>query len=385
MLEWICRADMYSSMPSSTDIVIIGAGMAGASLASVLAASRSVVIIEAEEVAGYHATGRSAAFWQESYGGVGVQPLTSASEQALAHPDADFSEISFLRPRGALVIGRQHEGGDVDDFQRRFARRGVPVERLSRNQLKSRAVGLRPEWSEAAEEPSCRDIDVAALHQAYLRDAKRKGARLVTGAKISSASFRNKMWHINTSAGTVTSPLVVNAAGAWADHVASLCGVQPIHIQPYRRTMVQLRLNAAVPASLPLIQHVNGEFYFKGEGPSRIWLSPHDETPCDPCDAAPTEWDVALAIERFQSVVDWPIAAVERKWAGLRSFAPDRLPVFGADPGCPSFIWCAGQGGFGIQTAPAISALLGFELGVAIADPAIAAVDAAAFSPQRFR
>jgi D-arginine dehydrogenase len=157
-----------------------------------------------------------------------------------------------------------------------------------------------------------------------------------------------------------------------------------VAIQPYRRTVLQVRLDVPVPAALPLVVHVGGQFYFKGESDGRVWLSPHDETPSPPCDAAPEEIDVALAIERLQAVVDWPVAAVERKWAGLRSFAPDRLPVFGADPREPAFIWCAGQGGFGIQTAPAISGLLAAELGAPKASGAVGAVDPVPFSPARF-
>jgi D-arginine dehydrogenase len=146
--------------------------------------------------------------------------------------------------------------------------------------------------------------------------------------------------------------------------------------------VVQLRLADDVPASLPLTIHVGGEFYVKGEGPSRIWLSPHDETPDMPRDVAAEEWDVAVAIDRMQGAFDWTIAAVERKWAGLRSFAPDRLPVFGADPAHDGFFWCAGQGGFGIQTAPAISALLAAAItGTA---GAVGGVDAAPFAPARF-
>jgi D-arginine dehydrogenase len=376
---------MKSASQSSADIVIIGAGIAGASMASRLAPTRSVLLIEAEDFAGYHATGRSAAFWQESYGGPDVQPLTSASERLLEHPPADFSTRPFLSERGAFVIGRRHEAGQISDFIRLYAQRHVAVKPVAQVELYRHVAGLRSEWSEAAHEPSCRDIDVAALHQAYLASAMRAGGQLQTRARILKARHDGRMWRITTQRGDVSAPMVLNAAGAWADQVAQIFGARPVGLQPFRRTMVQLRLNAHVPASLPLIAHVGGDFYFKGAGDGRIWLSPHDETRMDPCDVSPEELDVALAIDRFQSVVDWPIAAVERKWAGLRTFAPDRLPVFGADPDVPSFIWCAGQGGFGIQTAPAISALLGEQLGVAIEDEKILAVDAAPFSPKRFR
>lgn len=373
-----------AAIPSDTDVLIVGAGIAGASLAAELAPHRRVLMIEAEEVAGFHATGRSAAFWQESYGGVGVQPLTAASFEALANPDPAFSGRPFLTPRTALVIGQGEEAGAVDDFVARFGAQGVEVARLSPCDLAGRVAGLRPGWSEAAFEPSCRDIDVGGLHAACLRAAKRAGALLATRAPLVAAQRSDGGWLVETGQGTIRAALIVNAAGAWADGVAAACGIAPVGIQPYRRTVVQVRLAVPTPAALPLIAHIGGAFYFKGESEGRIWLSPHDETACDPCDAAPDELDIALAIDRLQSVVDWPIAAIERKWAGLRSFAPDRLPIFGPDPREPAFVWCAGQGGFGIQTAPAIAGLLAWQLGASVPRGAIAALDPVPYSPGRF-
>jgi D-arginine dehydrogenase len=217
-----------------------------------------------------------------------------------------------------------------------------------------------------------------------LRAAKRAGASLATRATLDGARRVGQGWEVRVGTETVHADIVVNAAGAWADPVAARCGVKAVGIQPYRRTVVQLRLDRPIPASLPLVIHVGGSFYFKGESEGRVWLSPHDETPSEPCDAAPEDLDVALAIDRMQQVVDWPIAAVERKWAGLRSFAPDRIPVFGADSQVPGFFWCAGQGGFGIQTSPAIGALLAAELGAPAPQGAIGRVDPAPFAPSRF-
>lgn len=375
---------MASAPPSDIDVLIVGAGIAGASLAAVLAPHRAVLMIEAEDMPGFHATGRSAAFWQESYGGVGVQPLTAASFDALAHPDPGFSDRPFLLPRSALMIGRGDEAAAVDDFVTEFGVQGVEVSRLTATGLAGRIDGLRPEWSEGAYEPSCRDIDVGGLHAAYLRAAKRAGALLSVRTPLVSARRTGQGWVAETGQGTIRTAVVVNAAGAWADEIARVCGASPVGIQPYRRTLAQVRLGVPTPSTLPLIGHIGGDFYFKGESEGRIWLSPHDETPSDPCDAAPEEIDVALAIDRLQSVVDWPIAAVERKWAGLRSFAPDRLPVFGPDPAIPDFFWCAGQGGFGIQTAPAVAALAATQLGAPVPTGAIAAIDPAVYAPSRF-
>lgn len=378
------RRVMSDALPSSTDVLIVGAGIAGASLAAALAPHRSVLMIEAEDQPGYHATGRSAAFWHETYGGPRVQPLSTASFGLLLKPPAGFSHRGFLSPRAALNLGRREESAVVDAFASEFAAKGVDIERVAGAEVERIVPGIRPEWSEAAYEGACSDIDVGALHAAYLRAAKRAGAQLATRAGLTEARRTRRGWAVRVGHETVHANIIVNAAGAWADRVAELCGVAPLGIQPYRRTVVQLRLGVPVPASLPLVIHVGGSFYFKGESEGRIWLSPHDETPSEPCDAAPEELDVAIAIDRLQQVVDWPIAAVERKWAGLRSFAPDRIPVFGADSRVLGFYWCAGQGGFGIQTSPAIAALLAAELGASAPAGAIGAVDAAPFAPSRF-
>jgi D-arginine dehydrogenase len=375
---------MTGALPSDIDVLIVGAGIAGASLAAELAPHRRVLMIEAEDVPGYHATGRSAAFWQESYGGIGVQPLTAASFDTLMTPDPAFSDHAFLSPRTAVMIGRRGEAAAVDGFVAEFAAQGVEVSRLSPTALAGHIPHLNPEWSEAAFEPSCRDIDVGALHGAYLRAARRAGALLSVRAPLLSARRSRDCWAVKTGQGALRAAIIVNAAGAWADRLAIACGAAGVGIQAYRRTLAQVRLGVPTPAALPLIGHIGGDFYFKGEGEGRIWLSPHDETPSDPCDAAPEEIDVALAIDRLQSVVDWPIAAVERKWAGLRSFAPDRLPVFGPDPHVPDLVWCAGQGGFGIQTAPAIAALLAWQLGAPAPRGAIGDIDPATYAPSRF-
>lgn len=375
---------MSAAPPSVIDVLIVGAGIAGASLAAALAPWRRVMLIEAEDSPGYHATGRSAAFWHETYGGAQVQPLSVASFDTLARPAPEFSERGFLSPRTALTVGRRSEATAVDAFTTEFRAKGVDVLRMGAADIARSIPGVRAEWSEASYEAACSDIDVSALHASYLRAAKRDGAHLAIRAPLASARRAGGGWEAHVGGETIHAALIVNAAGAWADRVAAACGVAPIGIRPYRRTVVQLRLGVAVPAELPLIVHVGGDFYFKGESEGRVWLSPHDETPVEPHDAAPEDVDVAIAVDRLQAVVDWPVAAVERKWAGLRSFAPDRVPVFGADPHQPGFIWCAGQGGVGIQTSPAIAALLAAELGAPPPGGIIGAVDPTPFAPSRF-
>ena len=334
-------------MTERYDIAIIGAGIAGASLAAELGPHARVLLIEAEQTPGYHATGRSAAFWTESYGGPGVQPLTSASGPIL---DA----LGVLRSRGALTIAREGQTGELDRFARSFADLGVRVERLGPAAIAERIPGLRPGWVAGAYEPDCSDIDVAALHQHYLAQAGHQSVDLVTRAEVVAI---DQGWILTYADGnSVSAEVIVNAAGAWADRIAELAGVPRLGIQPYRRTVAQLRTSPRATDALPLVLDLSERFYFKPEA-GRLWLSPHDETPTEPCDAAAEEEDVALAIERLGGVVDWHVERVEHRWAGLRSFAPDRLPVYGIDARNPKFFWFAGQGGFGIQTAPAAAQL----------------------------
>ena len=366
---------------SRYDVAVIGAGMAGASLAAEIAGARTVILIEAEAQPGYHSTGRSAAFWSETYGGPAIQPLTTASGAFLAAPPADFADSSFLVPRGAIHIARAEGRPALDALAASFAASGVPLRPLDRAGIP--IDGLRPGWDIGLAEPSCADIDVARLHAAYLKRARTRGAALATDARVVGVR-RGKMWRIETRAGTIEAATLVNAAGAWADEVAAMAGVRPIGIQPYRRTMVQLRVDPPAPADLPLIVDALGRFYFKPEAGGRLWVSPHDETPCAAGDCAAEEIDVAIAIDRLQQVVDWRVERVERAWAGLRSFAPDRLPVYGPDPGDAGVFWYAGQGGFGIQTAPAAAKLAAALLLGEAGDPMIAAVDPALYLATRF-
>jgi D-arginine dehydrogenase len=367
---------------SDYDIVIIGAGMAGASFAAALAGDKKIALIEAEDRPGYHSTGRSAAFWTESYGGPLVQPLTTASGPFLAEPPASFSEHGFLTQRGALYLGTAGDNHHAKAMISEFGDSGVQMERLAAQQIAQHVPGVCAEWDHAIWEPSCCDIDVAALHAAYLRQAKRLGGDLICSAQLHSANWRNKGWDVETKQGVLRANVLVNAAGAWADQVAQICGINALNIQPYRRTIIQLRVDPPAPDDLPLVIGMDGSFYFKSAGSGRVWLSPHDETPSPACDTAPDEIDVATAIHRLQDVVDWKILGIETKWAGLRSFAADRLPVIGPDPDNPAFFWMAGQGGFGIQTAPAIAQLAASLLTEQAMVPD--GVNAERYAPRRF-
>ncbi len=347
--------------------------MAGMSLAAATAGSGRTVVLDAEDQPGYHATGRSAAFWTESYGGPGVQPLTTASGPFLRSG-------GFLTPRGALTLAEANRESELRDFAEALGAMGIRTEPMDRDALMARVPGLLDGWTSGVLEPSCCDIDVAALHQHYVSQSRQADVEIINRARVEHVDREERGWRLRlASGGEITCDVLVNAAGAWADEIAGLAGVRKLGIVPMRRTITQLKLSQEVPVDLPLVLDLDGRFYFKPES-GRLWLSPHDETPSPPCDAAPEEIDVATAIARLEGVVDWKVERVERSWAGLRSFAPDRLPVYGFDPRVPGFFWCVGQGGFGIQTAPAAAELAASLLLGRQAGP----IDPAPYLPDRF-
>ena len=335
------------------DILIVGGGIAGASLGARLAGQARVTLIESEDLCGRHSTGRSAAFWVASLGSSPGRKLSIASKPMF---DAGWpgSDTPLLRRRGTVHLTGAH-GDSVEGAEDLVGEHALI--HLDRAELDKMVPGLREQWTGAWYEPTCADIEVAAFHAACLAAVRRKGGEVLTDAALRSAKRAGDCWQAETAAGAISAGILVNAAGAWADDVAKRCEVRPLGLQPMRRTVVQIRVGRGGLRDLPLVTDLHDSFYFKGEGDRSVWVSPLDETPVDPCDAAPEEIDVATAIDRFERAVDWPVEAVERKWAGLRTFAPDRLLKLGFDPQAPGFFWCAGQGGMGIQTAPAVSLL----------------------------
>ncbi len=359
------------------DVLIVGGGIAGASLGARLAGAMGVILIETEDLCGRHSTGRSAAFWEASLGSGPARRLSFASKPMF---DAGWpgSATPLLRRRGTVHLTGPHgdklEGADELTGEHALAW-------LDRGALDAMIPGLRGQWTGAWFEASCADIEVAAFHAACLAAVRRAGGEVRADAALRSASRSGDFWEADTAAGPIRASILVDAAGAWADDVAIRCGVAPIGLQPMRRTVVQLRVGRTGLRDLPLVTDLHDSFYFKGEGDNSIWVSPLDETPVDPCDAAPEEIDVATAIDRFQKAVDWPVEAVERKWAGLRTFAPDRVMKFGFDAEAPGFFWCVGQGGMGIQTAPAASLLCATLIRGEPLPEELAGIDPADFAP----
>lgn len=378
---------MEAELRREFDVAIVGAGIAGASLAYFIGDSARVVLLEAEALPGYHTTGRSAAFWVATYGGPGVEPLTTASRAFLQAPPPGFGERSLLGPRGGLHLAPPGDEATLDRLVAEFEASGLRFERLDAAALAARYPILREEWArDALYEPDSYDIDVARLHHGLLAGARRAGAELLGDAEVTATTRNRDGWDIATRAGPVRAATLVNAAGAWGDAVAALAGAAPLGLRPLRRTMAVLETDPAPPADLPVVLDACGSFYFKPDA-GRIWVSPHDEIDDVARDVRPEEFDVATAIDRFERVARPKVRRLERSWAGLRTFAPDRLPVYGFDPQVPGFFWCVGQGGFGIQTAPAAGALaaallLGRPLAGELADRGL---DPARYAPDRLR
>jgi D-arginine dehydrogenase len=370
---------------SQTDILIIGAGIAGASAAAELACTHRVTLLEGETAPGYHSTGRSAAVFSESYGNAAVRALTRASRDFFYHPPPQFSPYPLLKPRSWLHVASASQAAALEQFLATEdittrARRISPEEALALSPL------LRPETAAAggAYEKDAADIDVDALHQGYLRLVRQRRGIVLTSADVTAITRSAGKWRVASTAGDFQAAVVINAAGAWADRVASLAGVAPMRIQPCRRTAALVELSSGeISDAWPVTIDIEEAYYFKPDV-GLLLVSPADESPVEPCDVQPEELDVAIAIERLERATSVTVKRVRRTWAGLRSFAPDRSPVIGFDESAPGFFWLAGQGGYGIQTAPAAAALAAALVRDEECPLELAGFDPAAVSPVRF-
>jgi D-arginine dehydrogenase len=370
------------------DFIIIGAGMAGASAAAELAPFGSVLVLEKEDHPGTHATGRSAAFYSQTYGNETIRLLTSASRSFFMDPPTGFCEAPLLSPSGALFIGRADQTKSLDQHFQETASAAEGVTREDANFARQKCPALRPNYvAGCVWESGSQAIDVNALLQGYLKSAKHTGAIFKFGINISAIEQSGDGWTIRANTGDFSCNTLINAAGAWADQIAQLAGIAPIGLAPLRRSVCVI--DGPEDQSCkdwPLVIDVDEEFYFKPDG-NMLWLSPADETLVEPCDAYPEDMDIAHAVDRFEKATTLKVKRVHHQWAGLRTFAPDKAPVAGFEPSAPGFFWLAGQGGYGIQTAPAmakLSAALARRQNMP-ADLIGRGLDESALSPIRFR
>jgi D-arginine dehydrogenase len=367
------------------DVAILGAGILGASAAWRLAqAGARVVLLEMETRPGYHTTGRSAALYETAYGPDIVRHLTQASGEFFMRPPAGFAETPLLSPRGTMFIAARAHSAEIDQALA-DALPGT-VREISRAEAIARCPVLNPDWLDRAlANDEAQDMDVATIHQGYLRGFKAAGGTLACDAGARALERSNGVWRIDTPAGRFEAGIVVNAAGAWADEVAALAGVVRVGVSPKRRTAFVFEAPVD-PQSWNFVCEIAEDFYFKPEA-GLVLASLADETPSPPCDAQPEEIDIAECAARIEEATSLRIGRIKRKWAGLRSFVADRRPVVGRDSAEPSFVWLAAPGGYGIMTSPALGELCASL----VLDRALPAglvqhgVDPAALSPARLR
>jgi len=339
-------------MSAQVDIIVIGAGIAGTSAASALSENNSVVVLERESQPGYHSTGRSAATWAPFYGPEVIRELTALSYPLLSNPCAEFADSAFTSGKGELVVCPHSHQDELDHHL------ALGMQRLSATDALNMVPLLKLEANDQVlYTDQMLDIDVDRLHQAYIQYTRQQGGELICNAEVKSIEHIDSQWHVVTTQGDWVSPVVINAAGAWADEIAKLAKVTPVGIQPKRRSAALVPfLDEHRMADWPMIFGAGESFYCTPFG-NGLMISPADETDVDPCDIWPEELDIAKGIDEFQRRINYDVERVVHKWAGLRNFAPDGNPVVGFDKQADGFFWLAGQGGYGIQTSPALAAL----------------------------
>jgi D-arginine dehydrogenase len=337
------------------DFLVVGSGIAGASIACELAPHAKVIVAEQEDRAGYHTSGRSAAMYIVSYGVAPVRMLTAASRAFFDSPPDGFADYPLLTPRGCLTIARADQFERLAQEERALAETASVFREIGEAEAKALVPRLKDgAAARALYEPDSADIDVAALLQGFMRLAKARGAEFRVDAGLTALDRHGQFWRASLSDGeTIVAGTLIDAAGAWADTVAGLAGLSALGLTPKRRTAILIDPPAGVEIDgWPNVLDVSEQFYFKPQS-GLILASPGDETPSPPVDAAPEELDIAVCVDRIQAAADLPVRRVTRAWAGLRTFAPDHAPVIGHDPRAAGFFWFAGQGGYGMQTSPA--------------------------------
>src|SRR6185437_4483480 len=369
------------------DFIIVGGGIAGASAAYELAAHARVLVLERESQPGYHTTGRSPALFVQTHGPAVIRALSRAAKDFFLNPPNGFAEHPLLTERGMLLIGRSDQSAMLEQNFAQSSRHIAGVRRLDATQACTLVPLLREEYvAGAVLDPEAMDMDVHAVHWGFIRGMRARGGKLVTGAELLGLERNVDGWIARTTAGDFAEPVVVNAAGAWCDVVGAMASAGPIGLVPKRRTaFIFDPPPAAEIAKWPSVIDVGEEFYFKPDA-GKFLGSPADQTPMEPCDVQPDDFDVALAVDRIQRAARIPVAHVNRKWAGLRSFVADGCPVVGYDPRVEGFFWLAGQGGYGIETSPSmgrLTASLALRRGVP-SDLAAQGVTETVVSPARF-
>jgi D-arginine dehydrogenase len=341
-------------MTTDCDFLVIGAGVSGAAAAWELAALGSTILLEMEDQPGYHSSGRSAALYTPNYGPALVREICQAAGVFFNAPPAGFAEHPLLTPRGALTLGIDDPEGAIDELLK-GAPPAHPIEEISLDRAMALCPLIRPGvFRRAILEPGVMDMDAAAIHQGYLRGFKARGGRLAVSATVTAFERNRGAWIAVTASERFRAPVIVNAAGAWADRIGALADAARIGLQPCLRTVILVDVPPEFcRPSQPVGEVVETWHYFKPEA-GRILASPGDETPVDPMDAYPDDLVIAELADYLERHTLLKIERIQRSWAGLRSFVPDHCPVVGLDPRAQGFFWLAGQGGYGIMMSPVL-------------------------------
>lgn len=341
-------------MSENYDVIVIGAGIAGISAAAELSAHGRTLVLEMEDQPGYHATGRSAAYFAPSYGNRVIRGITHASEHFFRKPPEGFCETELIQARSAVFISRQ----DQRNFHEALKKEQSGLEELDGTGLRQRVPLLKESYANSALwDDRGGDIEVSTLLQGYLKLFRQRGGTLCTARPVSSLNWDRGNWQIQAGQESFSAPVVINAAGAWADEIAQLAGLEQLKLVPKRRTVVLIDKPAELDTKdLPLVIDVEEEFYFKPDA-GQLLLSPANEDPSEPCDCRPEELEIAIAVDRFETATGIEVQKINHSWAGLRTFAPDKTFVAGFDPRCEGFFWLAAQGGYGVQSAPGMAQL----------------------------
>lgn len=366
------------------DYLIVGGGIAGASAAYELAPFGKVLLLEAEDAAGYHATGRSAALFTRNYGGPVVRLVNASSAAFFKSPPPDFTQTPLLTPRGCLTVAKHEQSKVIDDLLA-MSEAGEEIIDIDVKDACALVPFLRPERvKRAVIEANVADIDVATLHASYLRGAKARGAQIMLKQSVKELSWSGTTWTAQTTRDTFSATHLVNAAGAWADQIGALARTRPIGLVPKRRTAIIIKAPDDINcATLPALDFADSDAYLKPEG-GRLMASPGDAKPMEPHDAWADDMDIAMLADWIERETTLKVEKIEHSWAGLRSFVPDDAPVVGFDGEVPNFFWLAAQGGFGIMMAPAL-AILTAELITGATTGTKSAGFATALSPQRLQ
>ena len=375
-------------MMPTADVLVVGGGIAGVSIAADLASDHRVILAETERVLAHHTTGRSAAIFIESYGHPLVRELSRASRSLLMHPPMDLVDGPLCQPRAMMFVATESQRASFDAL--------VVAQPQLQELDRAGIVDLVPalaggDSARGACDFEALDIDVSGLHQLFVRQLRNRGGEINLSSPVRALAPNgtDQGWRATLGDATVEVGVVINAAGAWGDVVAAMAGVAPVGLTPRRRTIFttpwkpgsqnthggsaefdkletgraetsRAETSSSVPVGgWPLVVDVDEQFYFRNEGQDLLLGSAADETPSEPCDAKAEEIDVALGIARINEATDLDIRSVTSAWAGLRTFSPDRAPVIGFDDQAPGFFWLVGQGGTGIQTSPGAAALAG--------------------------